>query len=56
LYNYIGVDNDIQKKHNTKKIYNISKHYDYQDYYDKELKDRIVKLYKKDIDNFGYTF
>ena len=35
---------------------NASAHYDYKHYYDDELKAEIAKLYKEDIERFGYTF
>ena len=38
------------KKHNS------SRHHHYRDYYDEESKEMVSKLYKEDIEMFGYEF
>lgn len=38
------------------KRYNTSTHRDYREYYNKETKQVINKLYRDDIETFGYTF
>lgn len=49
FYNFVGIEY-IDKKRNT------SIHHDYHLYYDDELKEEIGKLYKQDIETFGYKF
>lgn len=49
FYDYIQMPMPKKKK-------NVSQHFNYKRYYDKQLRNEIAKLYEEDIDNFGYTF
>lgn len=49
FYDYIQMPMPQKKK-------NVSQHFHYKRYYDKQLRNEIAKLYEEDIDNFGYTF
>jgi hypothetical protein len=47
---------DFIKIEPNKDVKNVTKHHDYHLYYDDELKEEIGKLYKQDIETFGYKF
>jgi hypothetical protein len=54
IANRIGMGNSAVLSHEN--VGNLGKRSDYTDYYTDKTRDIVSEVYKRDIDNFGYSF